>query len=56
MQRPILGFSQWCVLRLSFRRSFSWIIANALAWSLGLMVGFMNADLIYADDAGINRF
>jgi hypothetical protein len=41
----ILGFCQWLVLKTQIRFSGWWISANALAWSLGLLVSFVGAGM-----------
>lgn len=41
----VMGFAQWLVLRRHLQRSAWWIIANAVAWSLGLLVAFIGAGL-----------
>lgn len=42
----ILGFCQWLVLRTQISFSIWWIVANALACSLGLLVAFVGAGVV----------
>lgn len=37
----VLGIAQWFVLRRHVRRGVGWVLANSLAWGLGLLVAFM---------------
>ncbi|MDF2178871.1 hypothetical protein P2G88_11485 [Aliiglaciecola sp. CAU 1673] len=43
---PILGFAQWLVLRRYFDKANRWLIANALAWGLGMLAIFVGMDLV----------
>jgi len=36
----MLGFAQWFVLKSHVHQAAMWIVANALAWALGLVVAF----------------
>jgi hypothetical protein len=38
----ILGIAQWLVLRSHVHKGVGWVLANALAWGLGLLVAFMS--------------
>ncbi|GAB4482759.1 MAG: hypothetical protein Kow00124_31840 [Anaerolineae bacterium] len=40
---PILGFFQWTALRAHVRRAGWWLLANALAWMVGMPLVFMVA-------------
>lgn len=42
----VLGFSQWLVLRTHVRRGALWIVANAFAWGVGLLVAWVGATLV----------
>lgn len=42
----VLGVAQWLVLRTHVRRGGLWIVANAVAWGLGLLIAFMGATLV----------
>jgi hypothetical protein len=42
----MLGFCQWLVLKSQIRFSVWWILANALAWALGLLVAFVGVGLM----------
>ena len=42
----ILGFCQWLVLKSEIRFSMWWILANALAWALGLLVAFVGVGMV----------
>jgi hypothetical protein len=37
----VLGLAQWCVLRTHVRRGILWVLANALAWGLGVSMVLM---------------
>jgi len=41
----ILGFTQWVVLREHVKGGGWWIIANALAWTVGIIIAFVGASL-----------
>jgi hypothetical protein len=42
----VLGFAQWLVLRTHVRRGALWIVANAFAWGVGLLVTWLGATLV----------
>jgi hypothetical protein len=42
----VLGFCQWLVIKNQIRRSIWWIIANAVAWALGLFVAYLGAGMV----------
>lgn len=42
----VLGMAQWFVLRTHVRKGILWVLANALAWGLGLSVALMGATLV----------
>jgi hypothetical protein len=41
---PVLGVGQWLVLRRHVVRAGRWIVANAVAWALGMVVIFLGMD------------
>jgi hypothetical protein len=41
---PLLGLGQWLVLRRHVARAGRWIVANAVAWALGMVVIFLGMD------------
>lgn len=41
----VLGFAQWLVLRIHIQRAAWWIVANAIAWSIGLLIAFAGAGM-----------
>jgi hypothetical protein len=41
---PVLGLGQWLVLRRHVARAGRWIVANAVAWALGMVVIFLGMD------------
>jgi hypothetical protein len=43
---PILGLGQWLVLRRHVVRAGRWILANALAWALGMVMIFLGMDQV----------
>lgn len=43
----VLGCAQWFVLKSHIRRAVLWIVANALAWALGLVVAFMMIGMMH---------
>lgn len=49
--RGVLGFAQRLVLKSHIHRAGWWIIANALAWALGLVVAFRMVGMMHS-----NRF
>ncbi|MBI4785304.1 MAG: hypothetical protein HY785_28950 [Oscillatoriophycideae cyanobacterium NC_groundwater_1537_Pr4_S-0.65um_50_18] len=42
----VLGFAQWLVLRTHVRYGALWIVANAFAWGVGLLVAWAGAMLV----------
>jgi hypothetical protein len=46
----ILGYAQWLVLESHIRNSFIWIIANAIAWAVGLLLAFMSVGFVRLDE------
>jgi hypothetical protein len=42
----VLGVAQWLVLRTHVRNGALWIVVNALAWGIGLLVALMGATLV----------
>ncbi|NJO72621.1 MAG: hypothetical protein HC833_01890 [Leptolyngbyaceae cyanobacterium RM1_406_9] len=44
----VLGFAQWFVLKSHIHRAAMWIVANALAWALGLAVAFTMVNRIHS--------
>lgn len=49
----VLGIAQWLVLRSHVRSGALWIVANALAWGLGLLVAMIGASLVTPGDVGL---
>jgi hypothetical protein len=43
---PVLGLGQWLMLRRYVARAGRWILANALAWALGMVVIFLGMDQV----------
>lgn len=43
---PVLGLGQWLVLRRHVSRAGRWIVANAVAWAVGMVVIFLGMDLV----------
>ncbi|MDJ0517123.1 MAG: hypothetical protein QNJ74_13010 [Trichodesmium sp. MO_231.B1] len=43
----ILGLGQWFVLRKQIYREELWIIANIIAWAIGLPLGWLVGGLVY---------
>jgi hypothetical protein len=43
---PVLGLGQWLVLRRYVARAGRWIVANAVAWALGMVVIFLGMDQV----------
>lgn len=41
---PVLGFAQWLALRRFVARAALWMLANALAWAVGMVVIFAGID------------
>lgn len=41
---PVLALAQWRVLRHAVRRPSRWLLANAAAWSLGMVLVFAGMD------------
>jgi hypothetical protein len=46
---PILGVPQWLVLRRHLPKAGWWVLANALAWMVGMVVVFMGTSFIPAE-------
>jgi uncharacterized protein with PQ loop repeat len=44
----ILGFPQWLVLRRYVQKAGWWVLANALAWMLGMVIVFVGTSFIPA--------
>jgi hypothetical protein len=42
----ILGFCQWLVIKNQIRFSMWWIVANAVAWALGLFIAYLGAGMV----------
>ena len=42
----LLGAGQWLVLRLHVARAERWVLANALGWTIGMVVAFGGAGLV----------
>jgi hypothetical protein len=50
---PVLGLGQWLVLRRHVSRAGRWIVANAVAWAVGMVVIFLGMDLVPWAGGGI---
>lgn len=48
----VLGLAQWLVLRTHVRRGALWVLANAIAWGLGLPIAFFSANLVQVGEFG----
>ncbi len=46
----VLGIAQWFVLKHRIRQALWWVLANALAWAVGLGVAFMGAGMMRTGD------
>ncbi len=46
----IIGYAQWLVLESYIRKSFLWIVANALAWAFGLLIAFISIGVTRLDE------
>ena len=43
---PILGLAQWTVLRRRVRHAAQWLVANAGAWAVGMVLVFAGMDVV----------
>ena len=43
---PILGLAQWTVLRRRVRHAARWLVANAGAWAVGMVLVFAGMDVV----------
>jgi hypothetical protein len=43
---PVLGFAQWTVLRRHVARAARWLIANAIAWAIGMPLIFLGMQYV----------
>ncbi|AFY55522.1 hypothetical protein Riv7116_3043 [Rivularia sp. PCC 7116] len=41
----VIGYAQWLILKTVNKQAIWWVTANALAWSLGLVVAFFGAGI-----------
>lgn len=41
----VIGYAQWLILKIANKKAIWWVSANALAWSLGLVVAFIGAGI-----------
>lgn len=41
----VIGYAQWLILKIANKKAIWWVSANALAWSLGLVVAFLGAGI-----------
>lgn len=46
---PVLGIPQWVALRRYVRKASWWVLANAVAWALGMMVVFIGVHVVLQD-------
>jgi hypothetical protein len=49
----VLGLTQWLVLRTHVRHGVLWIVANAVAWGLGLVVALIGATFVKPGKFGL---
>ncbi|HZS07917.1 MAG TPA: hypothetical protein VFD58_23995 [Blastocatellia bacterium] len=50
---PILGIPQWLVLRRHLQRAGWWVLANAVAWAVGMPLVFVGAGSAPAGASGV---
>ncbi|MDY6899142.1 MAG: hypothetical protein SWZ49_13850 [Cyanobacteriota bacterium] len=41
----VIGYAQWLILKTVSKQAIWWVFANALAWSLGIVVAFIGAGI-----------
>ena len=51
---PILGVPQWLVLRHHLPKASWWVLANALAWMIGMMIVFVGTNYIPSEGITLN--
>jgi hypothetical protein len=51
---PILGVPQWLVLRQYLPRAGWWVLANALAWMVGMVIVFVGTNFIPPEGISLN--
>ena len=51
---PILGVPQWLVLRHHLLKAGWWVLANALAWMVGMVIVFVGTHFIPPEGISIN--
>lgn len=51
---PILGVPQWFVLRRHLPKAGWWILANALAWMVGMVIVFVGTNFISPEGINLN--
>jgi hypothetical protein len=51
---PILGAPQWLVLRHHLPRAGWWVLANALAWMVGMVIVFVGTSFIPPEGISLN--
>ena len=51
---PILGVPQWLVLRHHLPKAGWWVLANALAWMVGMVIVFIGTNFIPPEGISLN--
>jgi len=51
---PILGVPQWLVLRHHLPKAGWWVLANALAWMVGMVIVFVGTNFIPPEGISLN--
>ena len=51
---PILGVPQWLVLRHHVPKAGWWVLANALAWMVGMVIVFIGTSFIPPEGMSLN--
>lgn len=51
---PILGVPQWLVLRRHLPKAGWWVLANALAWMVGMVIVFVGTNFIPPEGMSLN--
>lgn len=49
----VLGLAQWFVLKAHIRQAALWIVANAFAWSLGLVIAFVMLGMVHTQPSSL---
>jgi hypothetical protein len=51
---PILGVPQWLVVRRHLPKAGWWVLANALAWMVGMVIVFVGTSFIPPEEIALN--